>query len=97
MRLAFRGHDVGAHRAGRFQQSQRHDFRHDRDQQRAFRMGGIRDGSQIADEAEDVGALHHDAGGVVVDQCGDVFGLTGRARRARRLPRERASVSTVSA
>ena len=68
MRLAFRGHDVGALRARRLEQAERHHFGHDRDQQRALGMGGVGDGPQIADQAEDIGALHHDAGGLVVDQ-----------------------------
>ena len=64
MRLAFGGHDVRALRARRFQQAQRNDFRHHRDQQRALGVRGFGDGAQIADQAEHVGALHHDAGGL---------------------------------
>ena len=74
MRLAFGGDDVGALRARRFQQAQRHHFRHHRDQQRALGMGGFGDGPQIADQAEHIGALHHHAGGLVVDQGDNVFG-----------------------
>ena len=72
--LAFAGDDVGALRARRLEKTQRHDFRHHRDQQRALGMGGLGDGTQIADQAEHVRALHHHAGGVIVDQRGDIFG-----------------------
>ena len=98
MRLAFRRHDVGALRARRFQQAQRHDFGHHRDQQRALGMGGIGDGAQIADQAEHVRRLHHHAGGFVVDQGDDVFGAARRDRRcASSAPNRPATVSTVSA
>ena len=98
MRLAFRRHDVGALRARRFQQAQRHDFRHHRDQQRALGMGGLGDGPQVADQAEHIGALHHHAGGLVVDQRGDVFGACPASpARAITCPDRPATVSTVSA
>ena len=73
MRLAFGRDDVGALRARRLDQAERHDLGHDRDQQRALGVRRLGDGLQIADQAEHVGALHHDAGGLLVDQRGDVF------------------------
>ena len=98
MRLAFRRHDVGALRARRLQKAQRHDFRHHRDQQRALGMGGFGDGPQIADQAEHIRRLHHHAGGFLIDQAGQVFGLAGRARRRATIgPNRPATVSTVSA
>jgi hypothetical protein len=45
-------------------------------------MGRFGDGAQVADQAEHVRALHHDAGGLVVDQGNYVFGATRRNRRA---------------
>ena len=83
MRLAFGGDNIGALRARRLDQAQRNDFRHHRDQQRALGMGGFGDRAQIADQAEHIRALHHDAGGLVIDQRDNVFGAARRDRRAR--------------
>ena len=97
MRLALAGDDVGALGARRLQQAERDHFGDHGDQQRALGMGGVGDGPQIADQAEHIGALHHDAGGVVVDQGDDVFGAAGRDRARATLPDRPATVSTVSA
>ena len=59
---------------GGFKQAERHDFRHHRDQQRALGVGGIGDGPADRGSARTRRALHHHAGGLVVDQRDDVFG-----------------------
>ena len=85
-RLAFADDDVGAHFARRLDRAERDRFGHDRDQQRLLGLACLRQRRQIVDPAEDVGILHHDAAGVVVDprdQVGEI-GL-GRQRRHRGL------------
>ena len=80
--LAFRRHNIRALRAGRLQQTQRYDFRHHRDQQRALGMSRLGDGPQVADQAEHIRRLHHHTGGILVDQSDDVLGLARRDRDA---------------
>ena len=41
-------------------------------------MGGLGNGAEVADKPEHIGALHHHAGGLVVDQRDNVFGAAGR-------------------
>ena len=41
-------------------------------------MGCICDGSEVADQAEDIRRLHHHTGCLIIDQCGDIFGTAGR-------------------
>ena len=45
--LVIRRDNIGALRARRLQQAQRHHFGHHRDQQRALGMGGLGNGGQI--------------------------------------------------
>ena len=82
-RLPFGRNDVGALGARRLQQAEGNNFRHHRDQQRTLGMGSLGNRAQIADQTEHIGALHHDASRLIVNQRGDVFRRAGRNGRAR--------------
>ena len=83
---------------GGFEQAQRHDFGHHRDQQRALGMGGFGDGPQIADQAEHVRDCTTTQAVSSSIRRDDVFGAARRHRRALTIgPNRPATVSTVSA
>ena len=67
-RLAFAHDDVRAHRARRFDRAQRDRLGHHRDQQRAGRMRGVRQGGKIFNSAENIGILDNNAARVLVDR-----------------------------
>jgi hypothetical protein len=73
--LAFGRDDIGAHLARRRHRAERHDLAHHGDQQRALGMAGGRERRQIAQAAEHVRILHHQAGGRIIDQGGEIAGL----------------------
>ena len=60
--------DVGPHLAGRPDQPERYYLGNDDDQQRPRRVAGSGERRQIGDATEDVGVLHDDAAGVLVDR-----------------------------
>ena len=84
-RLALADHDVGAHGAGRFDQAERENFGHDRDQQHALGAAGVRQGSKIAQIAEEIRVLHHDAGQAAIQGADQVFRPARIGRRERDL------------
>ncbi len=87
--LAFANDNVRTLLAGRGNRGQRDGLCKDGDQERAFRVSGLRDRSQVDNLAVNIGGLHHDAGRVVVNLvddthvrpkdgtiCGDVYVLS---------------------
>ena len=76
-RLALADHDVGAHLARWHQQPQRHDFRHDHDQQRTGGVAGFRQPGEVADMAEEARVLHDHAGRVAIDRCDQLLEALG--------------------
>ncbi len=69
-RLALGGDDVGIHFAGRPDRTQRQDLGDDDDQQRPPLMTGLRQRRPVAQLAPEIGVLHDDAGGGVIDAAG---------------------------
>ena len=73
--------------ARRLEKAQRHSLGHHHDQQRALRVAASATGRQIAQQAEEIGVLHDDAGGLAVDQRGEILrvaGVIGRRCTSRR-------------